>query len=98
MQANVIAGAFFEKADQVVMQATGGGKSAIPLGVLRMAGGVGVVVVPLHTIGSNQEFSAANMCADIEPYHWDELSPAEQEDLLRRLSELDSVQSARLML
>ena len=64
VQTQVIAEAFYTKTDQVVVQATGGGKSAIPLGVLRMAGGVGVVVVPLQTIGSNQA-SLAQKCARI---------------------------------
>ena len=98
VQTQVIAEAFYTKTDQVVVQATGGGKSAIPLGVLRMAGGVGVVVVPLQTIGSNQASSAQKMCGDITAYHWDEMAPREKAKLLSDLSKLTSVKSTRIML
>ena len=53
-QIEVISQMVYSQKDHLLVRGTGGGKSGVPLGVLRMRGGVGVTVVPLLTIGSGQ--------------------------------------------
>ena len=56
----------------LLVQKTGNGKSCVPLGTLMMLGGVAIVVVPFHSVGTGQA-AAARRCANIESVYWDEL-------------------------
>ena len=67
----------------LMVRRTGDGKSAVPLGALRMRGGVGFSMVPLLTVGTGQAADANKMCPGIMSYHVDELSPADYNELLQ---------------
>ena len=98
-QIEVISQMVYSQKDHLLVRGTGGGKSGVPLGVLRMRGGVGVTVVPLLTIGSGQAVAAEAMCSDIDAHHWDEYSTlADKQRVVAELEEITSVDDTHVML
>ena len=98
-QIEVISQMVYSQKDHLLVRGTGGGKSGVPLGVLRMSGGVGVTVVPLLTIGSGQAVAAEAMCSDIDAHHWDEYSTlADKQRVVAELEKITSVEDTHVML
>jgi superfamily II DNA or RNA helicase len=50
----------------LLVQKTGHGKSLVPLGALMMLGGVAIVVVPFHAIGTGQASSSTSVSEYLE--------------------------------
>jgi len=85
-QVKIIREMRFHSRSILMVHKTGDGKSMVPLGSVRMKRGVGIIVVPLLTIGSGQEAAAGAACKNMEAIHWDGLSKHDKQLLLERLN------------
>ena len=84
-QGSVIRLAVFHRHNILCVVKTGSGKSAPPLLVARMRGGVGVCIVPLIPIGIGQTADAQSLCPGVDSYHVDQLSPVALNQLIKKL-------------
>lgn len=88
--AYAVYGSLSESTRLLLVAKCGSGKSACPLGVLRMKRGVGITIVPYLSIGTGQASAATEQCPAIESIHVDELSPFAMKELIQQLGQMES--------